>query len=823
VKQIKDVKEQIEELKRERVWAEVIENEKQVSKLAASLDKLKSALPKYDKEIQESEEKITEIEERIRTVENNVSQVKGQAESYESEQQQIVAELQQRKRTFKEKQSALRRLQREVEEATSDQSDLQEKIEEMKSSAEMRNIEEEQVQNQSRLEQKKKELERVHCELKELNNRTVRLRDEEQNNKKQVARVSQDEESKAKEIKEKERRVQQAKHRTNDRLLKFGDWMPRVVNGINAAVREGRFTTPPRGPIGLHVHLKDQTWSKAIETCLKNLAYGFCVANYQDLKVLKTITARTCTKFFPVVLVCPFQGTVYDVASHKPNCQFPTVYDVLDIDDPVIANCLIDQLQIEMTLLIESRSLACQVIWSRNAPANKAFAASGDQIIGGRSAKSIAPPENFRNYLSSNAREDIRNLNQEINQKTQELSQLRNQKRTIENLLRQKSNKLQETSQRKKELHVLMNHLKLEIDELMEAFEDVVSPDISVLETDLEQSTQRLEDLSEQSQNAEQEKAEAERLLDKQQEVYDEHKRKIAEVLENAEPLKEELESLTLMGDQEKAKREHFEKERRKLEQKIDQNERERDGLLKLAEQKAEQASQHFERVETTRSVTDLETEIIKKQRYINEEEKNRGSVEEVTKQFNEITDRFTKILQNKKNIHKYNKYLTQAMERRMSFIKEKRKYLACSTSQFFTRHLSRRGFSGYITFDHSQETLELIVNVHKGPNDVYSERDVDESTSVMKSLSGGERSVSTICFLTALWGAMESPFRCLDEFDVFMDLCNRRVIMKMVLELAVLPEQKNRQFIFLTPQDLSSLPIDKKLVKIFKLDNPER
>lgn len=59
--------------------------------------------------------------------------------------------------------------------------------------------------------------------------------------------------------------------------------------------------------IGLHVHLKDQTWSKAIETCLKNLAYGFCVANYQDLKVLKTITARTCTKFFPVVLVCPFR------------------------------------------------------------------------------------------------------------------------------------------------------------------------------------------------------------------------------------------------------------------------------------------------------------------------------------------------------------------------------------------------------------------------------------------------------------------------------------------------------------------------------------
>ena len=46
-----------------------------------------------------------------------------------------------------------------------------------------------------------------------------------------------------------------------------------------------------------------------------------------------------------------------------------------------------------------------------------------------------------------------------------------------------------------------------------------------------------------------------------------------------------------------------------------------------------------------------------------------------------------------------------------MKFIKEKRKILASHTSQFFTRHLSQRGFSGYISFDHSQESLELVVS----------------------------------------------------------------------------------------------------------------
>lgn len=43
------------------------------------------------------------------------------------------------------------------------------------------------------------------------------------------------------------------------------------------------------------------------------------------------------------------------------------------------------------------------------------------------------------------------------------------------------------------------------------------------------------------------------------------------------------------------------------------------------------------------------------------------------------------------------------------------------------------------------------------------------QRTQNTKALSGGERSLTTVCFVMSLWDAIGAPFRCLDEFDVFM------------------------------------------------------
>ena len=68
----------------------------------------------------------------------------------------------------------------------------------------------------------------------------------------------------------------------------------------------------------------------------------------------------------------------------------------------------------------------------------------------------------------------------------------------------------------------------------------------------------------------------------------------------------------------------------------------------------------------------------------------------------------------------------------------------------------------------------------------------------------------------------MESPFRVMDEFDVFMDQVARTVSLRTLKEYALAPEQEGRQFIILTPQALDGVETNDQ-IRIHKMMEPSR
>ena len=74
-------------------------------------------------------------------------------------------------------------------------------------------------------------------------------------------------------IKVKEKEIEDFKRSSKNKILRFGECMPDLVADIKRCFQERKFREMPRGPIGMHVEVKDTKWSKAIEQCIGNFIF----------------------------------------------------------------------------------------------------------------------------------------------------------------------------------------------------------------------------------------------------------------------------------------------------------------------------------------------------------------------------------------------------------------------------------------------------------------------------------------------------------------------------------------------------------------------
>lgn len=804
-----EMQNKLKELHNQIAWAMVRETEAEINPVRDKINVQEASTEKFVQKVREWQDKVEEAGKKQKNFQDRLEKMSEEAGELQRECLGIKKDAQAKRRTYSDTEAAYHRSQTELKQSMKDLEQLDKRINELKHSADQIS-EPEKRERQRKTDQLKEKLKNLHDQYELVGQQIMQFQQAVYTYKDDSARLKKEEYGLKQMLDSKQRQLKELKESKTNRLRRFGQHMPDLCEAIENAHRQRQFKHKPIGPFGAFIHLKDAQLALAVEACLKNLLLAFWCDNHSDERVLQSLMAKYCTHR-PQIVVNPFRNTVYDVTPRAVVCnEFPSVLTALHIDHPVVANCLIDMRGIETVLLIKNNSDARRVMQQNKPPKNcrEAFTAEGDQVFERRWYSS---DYNMPRFLSRDVEADISYLEREIESTKDNLQTFQQRINVVENETRTNERLHRDHLRHQKDLQVTMGKVNMEIRDL-ENVEDHQQVDISMLEEEAQGIKKKIETVKE---NLLQQKAQMEEhkgILQAAEQKNQEVKDRIHQLEVESGPIKDELHQVGIQLEDSKSSLHHYErKEREHLESiKVLKNHL-ATKESKLKEMTAKASEIHPERLDVNRTVKSLDTEINRLREKINSERERTGDREEIIRQLQEAKEKYQNADGRVKNLKKFIKMLDEVMKQRYKTYLYFRRFLTMRCKYYFNSLLSQRSYSGKIEFDHKNERLSITVQPGEG-----NKASLDD----MKSLSGGERSFSTVCFILSLWSIAESPFRCLDEFDVYMDMVNRRIAMDMMLKMA--DSQRYRQFILLTPQNMSTLPTT-PFIRILRMQDPER
>ncbi|EFO86014.1 CRE-SMC-6 protein [Caenorhabditis remanei] len=668
-------------------------------------------------------------------------------------------------------------------------------------------------------------------------------------------------------INERQDIIRRARAAKSDSVNKFGNRMSEILTEVNR--NKSTFAKMPKGPLGKFITLTDSKWAFAVEECLHNVSNSFLCHSQKDAVALREIFNRLRLHLNdrPAIIVSAFTNQRYPKLQ-EPDCEYPSMFRILQISDADVENILIDKTNFEQFILIEQKTEAMKIMGSNNPPhnASRAFTLDGSQ------AYANGPNSQYRFYAgrpgrasglfgSTQTNVDEATLTREINDMKAEVSDLESKtsvleteytelkkdsyvaKKAIEDFERKLSNIRSEERKHQR----LFEDIKSEMaqatnEDQLESIADSITElknKIPVVEQELQGIQQQLDEANRQMRPAMAEKKEAE-------DVLAEMKQETQDLLQRMQKLHADLASFDDSGDLLQVRLNKMKGE----EQTIFHNEAKLKTEKDEAQQLLEQNKLTTEMPPTEQDPPDLSDFPI-----TSKAEAKLAELQRTTKLASlgcdkSITNDTVKEFKDKL---KSNKFFCRNLEESVASMRELsearfktypllKKWTDVKVCDKFQELLEIRGhFIGGLEFDHEKRTLNVNVQSCKDKDAMADRRnaegdniddeeeeeeensgDSDDSSDAprkkkakkqpkkkkvrdLKGLSGGERSFVTAALVMSLWEVMEQPFRMLDEFDVFMDMMNRKLVMDLLVELATQKFPHN-QFIFFTPQGIKEL-----------------
>ncbi|KAG2065304.1 P-loop containing nucleoside triphosphate hydrolase protein [Suillus decipiens] len=609
--------------------------------------------------------------------------------------------------------------------------------------------------------------------------------------------------------------ISQCKEKGQNALAPYG----RDIKGVLDQIARMRWHGDvPVGPLGMHVKLKDMAWADLMRIQLGSLMSAFAVTDARDRPQLKRLLDQT--KNFHVNIIIS-ERDLFDFSAGEPPDHILTVLRVLEITDPYVLRLLINQANIERTVVAPKRLDADNVL-KRMSGGGVAWAADYMRVHrypegGGQSIKlHRLPPNDPRNMMFTSSdpasvlstwQENLRNADSECKAAQDETAQLRQQFQTL-------TREINAMDVRERALFEAHRAAKQELASLQEEAKEEMPADIMGLQSAKDEAEAEKASIMQQFEDAVSRRT----AIDQEQATLLAESNKVKGQIHNFEEARQgvqkKIEDAAASRLEAQSNKSHYAK---KLEDEIKKVE----AIDAIAKQLQEEfinwttgAEEYCERVENPRKVDVVERTLESVQKALKERERRHGAtVEEMTIEVNNAKAVLDTAEKELKSLAALNNALKRSLVIRLTRWQEFRRHIALRCKVVFQYHLSNRGYFGKILFDHANQTLQLKVQT----DDQMATQGRDKDP---RSLSGGEKSFSTICLLLSLWDAIGCPLRCLDEFDVFMDAVNRRISMKMMIDTANASDKK--QYILITPQDMGNIHVG-QTVRVHRMSDPER
>lgn len=654
----------------------------------------------------------------------------------------------------------------------------------------------------------------------------------------------------------------------------FGPRCNKVKQLVDKAIKQRKFRGPVLGPIGLFCKIQPgkEDFASLAESALGNgVLDRFVVFNDVDRKLLQKIR-ETSGCHNDCGLLQQYQSSTRHKIPEAPE-GVETIASVLTIENDLIFNCLVDCAKIEQKALtgskIESEKLLL-LTDNRNRNSIRGgkikevyFLPSGDswKVMKGLKAMVSNNRSRMKQSIGLDRTAAIKDANEEYEALREELKTVNHDYSRLEHEHTDYKKRWNQAKKEKQKVEKAIDRTKQAIDDIKA--EESANADIEV-DTSME----------------EQDVAEAQDRLDEVKNKKVQVQEKMKEIIPDIEAKKGDLAVITARNDKISAdlkiaeneltqhyqlltqQKEKMEKTRQKLLQYeelvqarsalIVESRDETLGLLQTA-RRIQLQNQVVEQRRKQRESGDetVNSQIIPFSQELTEEDLEKVEIPDDLMELKDADYYFTKIKRGEAKIERekarrledgaddevaaFEKYvraqeiykskndqleeiqssskkLEEDMDTRRNRWSHFRNFISMFSGSKFDETLNIKGSSGAVTFDHENKELDLVVQ-----KDSFDENSQQKD---VKALSGGEKSFTTIALLLALGESLETPFRVMDEFDVFLDPVTRKLIIDVLIEVG--KKMLHRQFIFITPQDVSNVT-SSPLVKILQMKPPER